>query len=276
MSTSSRAYWDGVAGQYQATNRILCTDFHYGPLLPGDRELGLLPPVTDAMRCLELGCGGAQNSVYLVGRGAACTALDSSAVQLDYARRLACRQGVHVDFVQADMSVLPFRAGPRFELIHSTYALPFVADQRSCLLQAAELLVPGGTLLLTTAHPLSTAEWLEVDAEETGIFVHNGFRPDADRRRTRRGRRGAVVCRPALLSHIFQWLREAGLDVVDLREPAPFPAQDLADPAVQARVPYCSRDWLRQAPRLARLPFAAIFAARRPCSGSVAAPRAGS
>ena len=40
------SYWNTIADAYQREPHISTDDFHYGPLLPGDRELGQLP---DAM-----------------------------------------------------------------------------------------------------------------------------------------------------------------------------------------------------------------------------------
>jgi len=52
---NNRSYWDLLAPHYQEQTEISVDDFHYGPLLPGDRELGLLPASLDGLRCLELG-----------------------------------------------------------------------------------------------------------------------------------------------------------------------------------------------------------------------------
>jgi len=264
MTDAGRAYWERTAEQYQTATRIRCDDFHYGPLLPGDRELRLLPPLSAGMRCLELGCGGAQNSIFLARRGAVCTALDSAGAQLAWARRQAARHDVNVRFVQACLSALPLAPRARFDLVHSSYALPFVQDPRRVLRAAARRLVPGGTLVLSTAHPLSTAEWLEVDNGETGLFVRNGFVPEPEVRCAGPARVGAAVCRPVLISRIFAALREAGLSVLELVEPRPLSAAELSRPGWRARVPYWSRAWLERAPVLERTPFVVVFVARRP------------
>ena len=66
---SSARYWDDLADLYQKETRISTDDFHYGPLLPGDSILGLLPPVPQRS-CLEIGCGAGQNSIFLAKQGA--------------------------------------------------------------------------------------------------------------------------------------------------------------------------------------------------------------
>ena len=85
-SEPQRRYWNAIAADYRAITRIDGSDFHYGPLLPGERKLRLLPPLTPGMTALELGCGEGQNSLYLARLGLQCTALDISEAQLSYAR----------------------------------------------------------------------------------------------------------------------------------------------------------------------------------------------
>ena len=96
-------YWNEIADAYQAETVISTDDFHYGPLIAGDSTLKLLPETLQGLDCLEVGCGGAQNSIYLAKHGAECPAVDISKKQLQFARRLAKRSDVGIRFIQADM-----------------------------------------------------------------------------------------------------------------------------------------------------------------------------
>ena len=124
------AYWDALSDEYARMTRIDETDFHYGPQIPGESALRLLPPLGPGASALEIGCGGAQNSVWLARRGVRCTALDISEGQLRHARALAARCGVAIDLRRAAFedfgSVLP--AGALFDLVHSSHALEFADD----------------------------------------------------------------------------------------------------------------------------------------------------
>ena len=262
MSELTRRYWDDIAGAYQKQTRISCDDFHYGPLLPGDREMRLLPRPLKDLSCLELGCGGAQNSIFLARHGARCVAIDISGQQLSHARRLAQRHGVELKLIRGALPDLPVRGTGRFGLVHSTYALPFVEDQERVVRAAASLLSPGGMFLLTTAHPLWFAEWVELDSQECGALVQDYFRPPPDRRQSRRTE-GETVCRPALLSDVFSWLSDAGLVVRRLLEPAPLPVPTMTSQQIQDRIPYFSKRWLTLYPQLAAVPSVAVFAAER-------------
>jgi SAM-dependent methyltransferase len=259
-SASSRRYWDALAATYQRQTVISCTDFHYGPLIPGDRALRLLPADVRGLRCLEAGCGAGQNSICLAHRGAWCVATDLAGGQLRAGLALARRQRVTVRFVHADMGASPFAAEPGFDLVHSAYALPFMPDPAACLQAMARSLRPGGILLLSTAHPLATGEWLAVDGLP-GVFLPDYFHPPADRRRFRGGE---TVCQPAPLSTVFGWLTAAGLCVEQLHEPRALPVQDMTQAQVRAQISYWSPAWLALAERFAKTPVVAIFRARKP------------
>ena len=261
MSGTSRRYWDAVAGTYQGTTHIRLDDFHYGPLVPGDRKLGLLPQPLAGRRCLELGCGGAQNSIYLAAQGARCTACDLSGGQLAAARRLIRESRTTVDLVQADLDHLPFRSEPSFDLVHSSYALPFVQAPEQVVREAARRLLPGGVLLLSTAHPLAMGEWVELDAGETGIFTRNYFQPEPDQRREGDAEE---TCRAVPISDLFDWCRAAGLVVEHLLEPRPPPRHRLDDRALREQAPYWSEDWLAQRDELSRIPFLVVIRAVKP------------
>jgi SAM-dependent methyltransferase len=259
----ARRYWDGLTAVYQRETRISCEDFHYGPLLAGDRVLGLLPEKLSGLRCLELGAGAAQNSIYLASQGAHCLASDISGRQLAVARQLAAEHQLPLELFQADLDELPMPPIPTFDLIHSTYALPFARNPQNCLSEMGRLLLPGGTLLLTTAHPLSTGEWLEVDENEHGLFVPDYFHPPVDERIDPQN--GAVSCsRPVPLGTVFHWLREAGLEVDRLLEPCPLPIPKMSPKQIREQVPYDSVSWRELYPHLAKIPFVVIFRARKP------------
>lgn len=67
------------------------------------RELGVEP----GARLLDAPCGHGRHSLALAERGFRVTGVDLSADMLAVARRVAARQGVEVDWRQADMRALP-------------------------------------------------------------------------------------------------------------------------------------------------------------------------
>jgi len=266
----SARYWDDLTEVYQKETRISTNDFHYGPLLPGDSQLNLLPArlrqssgvarTSDSIRCLEIGCGAGQNSIFLAKLGAQCIAIDVSEKQLEHGRKLAAAETVEIDFRCLSMDAMDDIG--QFDLVHSTYALPFSSDPARVIKEAAAMLKPGGTFLLTTGHPLYAGEWLEIGDDEDGVFLPDYFQPEADvRMALDDGAMSAARYWP--ISEIAEWIHEAGLVIERLLEPAPMPIPGMSEEEILEKVPYDSTDWRTLYPRLARVPVVVIFKCRR-------------
>lgn len=252
------AYWDALSDDYARITRIDTGDFHYGPQIPGESALHLLPPLGPGSRALELGCGGGQNSVWLARRGVACTALDISERQLDHARLVAAHAGAEVDFRRAALedfdSVLPPRA--RYDLVHSSHALEFADSPARIVRAMAARAKRGGMVLVSTVHPVYNGEWIDGTFEDEngetcgeagpGMFLENYFEPPDD---VRDDECGHVVSRAWPVSAWFRWFVEAGLRVVALEEP----------PAVPD-APYTSDDWAAHGGELDRIPSTLVIA----------------
>lgn len=261
----SARYWDDLAGLYQRKTRISTNDFHYGPLLPGDSRLHLLPVFSEAAAdnkspisfdSLEIGCGAGQNSIFLAKQGVRCVAIDLSDRQLAHGRKLSTAEKVDVDFRCVSMDTMGDLG--RFDLIHSTYALPFSADPRRVIEAVATMLRPGGTFLLTTGHPLHAGEWLEVGDDEDGIFLPNYFCPPPDVRMSLDDK-ARIATQYWPLSEIADWIHDAGLLIERLLEPVPLPIPEMSEAEILKTVPYDSPDWRELYPQLARIPVVAIF-----------------
>jgi SAM-dependent methyltransferase len=251
-----QVYWDEIAEEYQRLTRISTDDFHFGPLLPGDLELQILPEITSGMSCLELGCGAAQNSIALARRGAVCTAIDISSHQIQHAAQLAAAAKVDIELHCLPLEETLDWPGGQYDLVHSVFALPFIADPEGFVRQGAAKVSPGGTFLLATAHPVFSGEWLEVEDEEMGIFLPSYFEPDDDLRQTSDGRIIGSSAYP--ISMISDWIHSAGLRNLRLWEPKPLPLDALD------RAPYRSPAWADLHPKLAVAPVAVIYRAKAP------------
>ncbi len=275
-----RRYWNGLADEYRRITRIDPEDFHYGPQLPGEGVLRLLPPLRPGMRALELGCGAAQNSLWLARRGLVCTALDISAEQLRHARDLAA--GLPGDpgtpsprFIEAPLEDFPHHAPGPFELVHSSHAMEFADDPAAVLRAVAAALAPGGHFVMSTVHPLYNGDWIggeeaddDPDAgfavadedghEVRGLFLTNYFSPPDDIRRDDEGH-PVVVSHAYPISSWFRWLRDAGLRVVRLEEPRAV----FGDEAPAA---YTSDAWAEPDGELDAIPATVVFVAEKPAT----------
>jgi len=153
-SRASRTYWDSAADEYLAEHgEFLGEDrFVWCPEGVDEEHAQLLGPVRNK-RILEVGCGAAQCSRWLVKQGANVVAFDISVEQLRIARQLDQRTGTAVRTVAADATALPYRDAV-FDIVCSAFgALPFVADAGAALREIARTLKPGGLLVFSVTHP---------------------------------------------------------------------------------------------------------------------------
>ncbi|MGI5869723.1 MAG: class I SAM-dependent methyltransferase [Kiritimatiellia bacterium] len=254
------SYWNALSRRYQSFTKIRCDDFHYGPQIPGESGLRLLPAFEPGMTALELGCGGAQNSVWLAKQGVVCTAMDIAEGQLVHAERLCKAHEVNIRLVKAGFEDFDQHLAPdeRFDFVHSSHALEFVQDPAAAVAAMAARLKPGGTLMISTVHPLFNGEWTTFEINDggfrrpqtvDGLFLRSYFEPPDDIR-DEDGQH--VVSRAHPVSSWFRWLTDAGLQVTALEEPA-----------AVADAPYSSRDWANHGGQLDAMPSTVIFTAKR-------------
>ena len=170
----NRRSWDTISAPYQANTRISTDDVHYGPLAPGERELGLLGDVA-GKRVIEIGCGGGQNSIALARWGATCIGVDPSPAQIAHARQLALNYGVGVQFIAGvaeDLSAFP---DGHFDVALSSHAFGYVTDLRRAYDEAWRVLRPGGLFVFCLTHPwFQAVGWHltgDPDAPEIGDYA---------------------------------------------------------------------------------------------------------
>ncbi|MBU8901599.1 MAG: class I SAM-dependent methyltransferase [Victivallales bacterium] len=240
-------YWDNIVEQYQRESIIFSSDFHYGPLIDGDSVLKLLPRNIKNKNCLELACGGAQNSIYLAKKGANCTALDASAAQIAYAGKLAQKNAVQIDLQVMSMEQLNSQSGC-FDLIHSAYGFNFAADLNKVIKTCGELLNKDGVLLFSMPHPLFSGEFLELD-DESGLFIKEYFsispdlRLDEDANETARS--------------YFYSIDEISTVLAQNS----FLIERICEPQICEDPPYTSKCWEEYRPQMLRFPGTIIIKA---------------
>ncbi len=149
-----RKAWNAQSASYQAHHAIPTGVIHYGPNIPTEDELGLVgdPQGKDV---LEVGCGGGQNAVVFKKRGAARVAgIDLSDEQIAYARKLAKREKVDVEYHQGSVEDLSRFADASFDIAFSAYCFSYVRDLRRTMQEVFRVLRPGGRFAFGLDHPI--------------------------------------------------------------------------------------------------------------------------
>lgn len=171
---AARAWWDGYAADYQVEHGDFLgdADFVWGPERLREAEARLLGEVA-GRDVLEVGCGAAQCSRWLLRQGARPVAFDLSRGQLAEAVRVSEDSGIRVPLVQADAGRLPFGDGS-FDLVCSAYgAVPFVADSARVMAEVARVLRPDGRWVFSTTHPF---RWcFRDDPGPAGLVVESSY-----------------------------------------------------------------------------------------------------
>jgi SAM-dependent methyltransferase len=106
---------------------------------------------TGRERVLDVGCGPGATALAFAERVASVVALDLTPAMLAQAQELAAERGLaNVRFEQGNAARLPF-PDASFDVVTSRLAAHHVADPQAMVREAARVLAPGGTFLLSDA-----------------------------------------------------------------------------------------------------------------------------
>lgn len=154
-------------------------------------------------RVADVGCGGGLLSEAMAGRGAVVTGLDLSAEALAVARLHLHESGVQgVSYRECSAGELADDEPGSFDVVTCMELLEHVPDPAALLGDCARLLVPGGSLVVSTINRGAKAFFTAIVAAEylTGLVPRGTHRYEQ-------------LIRP---SELDAWGRRAGLDLVQL------------------------------------------------------------
>ena len=154
-------------------------------------------------RALDVGCGGGLLSESLARAGAKVTAIDLAPDLVRVARLHALESGLEIDYrVQAVEALASAEAGS-FDVVTCMEMLEHVPDPGAILRACAALLRPGGRLFVSTINRTPAAFALAiVGAEYVARLLPAGTHHYSE------------FIRP---SELAAWLRDAGLELEDVR-----------------------------------------------------------
>lgn len=136
---SGQTWAESVAGRME---------LHYSPGRTWEATARALIGLLDLGDTLDIASGDGVLAELIALRARRLTCIDISAKVLNAARR---RLGDRADvgFLRADMAALPFTA-KRFDHVFLMHALPYAAEPRAVVAEAARVLKPKGRLVVAT------------------------------------------------------------------------------------------------------------------------------
>ena len=137
-------YWNRRAQGYSLRN---CDelDGEEGGVIA--QRLGELMALHPGMRALDVGCGPGVLALTLARLGLAVTGADLSPEMLAHARANAAARHLTADFIQTDVTALPF-ADETFDVVVSRYVVWNLPDPRAAYAEWLRVLKPGATLIV--------------------------------------------------------------------------------------------------------------------------------
>lgn len=151
MTKETKEWWERGAKGYQKECKIPI-DVHYGPGSPNEKHLKLIGKVK-GKHILEIGCGGAQCSIAFAKQRAIVKAMDISFEQLKFAKKLAKKNEVKIDFYQGDIKNLkPIKSNSQ-DIVFSAFALLYVDNLLKCFKEVRRVLKRNGLFVFSLDHP---------------------------------------------------------------------------------------------------------------------------
>lgn len=240
---SVREEWDTAAAAYaeaQATGRD-----HYRLAFFGPAQVALCGDVR-GLRLLDVGCGTGYFARAMARRGADVTALDLSPAMLAYARRSEADDPLRIRYLEGDAARLTDAfSAQSFDLVTSCLALQDMPDVPAVLKAIHTVLVPGGRLVASIAHPCSDTPVRAWARNEAGVKQWLCIDRYFDRGPVTYSWTGWLYdfrtsAYHATLEDWFGWMLAAGFSVRAIREPMPTEEALRAHPDLEdaTRVPF--------------------------------------
>ncbi len=150
----------------------------------------------------DIGCGGGILSESMAKRGAVVTGIDAGHAPITVAKLHALESNTQIDYHQTTAEALASEHTAEFEVVTCMEMLEHVPDPGSVIQACADLAKPGAELFFSTINRNPKAYTLAIVGAEYLLNMLPKGTHDY-----------AKFIRPSELGH---WLREAGLELIDI------------------------------------------------------------
>lgn len=144
-NTKAQSVWNAPAGRYDEISRSIADAIEHAV----ER---LSPKSGERVLDLATGTGWASRVIAQRFSGANVVGADIAEQMLEYARALAARHRLGIDYRHADAEQLPFADG-EFDALISTFGVMFATRPERAAAEIARVVKPGGRIVLATWKP---------------------------------------------------------------------------------------------------------------------------
>jgi 2-polyprenyl-6-hydroxyphenyl methylase/3-demethylubiquinone-9 3-methyltransferase len=150
FSAMAEAWWD-PQGEFRPLHRLNPVRLTYirDSCATRFKRKGKGPKPLAGLSLVDVGCGGGLLCEPLTRLGARVTGIDAGARNIAIARNHAAESELAIDYREATAESLA-AAGERFDVVLSMEVVEHVADPAAFLASCAQLVAPGGLLILAT------------------------------------------------------------------------------------------------------------------------------
>jgi SAM-dependent methyltransferase len=157
LHEANRRSWNAATAAHNSHKGDQAAFFRAGGGTLFPEEIALLGDLR-GRTLAHLQCNAGQDTLSLARLGARCTGVDISDEAVAFARRLSAESGIAAEFERADVYdwLRDARArGRAFDVAFASYGvLAWLSDVRAWARGIADVLAPGGRLVLVEFHPL--------------------------------------------------------------------------------------------------------------------------
>lgn len=161
-----------ISENYQQRSGIPTDDVYWGDFVATESQLRILGDI-NGKRILEIGCGGAQNSIALSKRGARTLGVDLSRKQILYGKWLMRNKAEEVSLLVCNMEKLPFKSESS-DVVMTAVSLHYAPDLNAVVAEASRVLVKNGCFTFSAAHPFSEGKLVKYRGK-SAVALRNYF-----------------------------------------------------------------------------------------------------
>lgn len=215
MTKEVKKWWEGQSKDYQEESNIPI-DIHYGPGSPNEKHFKLLGKLK-GKRVLEIGCGGAQCGISMAKQGANVTGIDISEEQLKFAKKLAEKNKVKINFIQGTFQNLSKIRSNSKDIVFSAFALQYSPDLKKVFKEVYRILKKRGIFVFSLDHPfhrLVNPKDMKIPNKSKKSYFDIGRKEFVFSDKSRK-----FVAYDHTVSELYNLLAESGLRVEKILEP---------------------------------------------------------